>query len=161
MIARFIRAYFGLFQLNAMGLADSIRATQATDIRTAVDVESSAGKLKIMGGTRPGTKNGSPPAGNPLSTLILNKPSFTVGNGSNGFSTGQLGLITSPGISDTNAANTGTATWARLTDGGDNFVADLSVTASGGGGDVTIDNTSITAGGTVNLTGGTFTVGNA
>lgn len=151
MIARLVFALLGFLRLSVMGLSDTIRTSQATDIRTAIDLQSSAGKLKLYSGTRP-AKNGT--ATTLLSTMILNKPSFTI-------SSGVMTLIVSPAISDTNAANAGTATWARLTDGGDNFVADLLVTVTGGGGDVTIDNVSITAGGTVNLTGGTITIGNA
>lgn len=148
MLARLVQKWFSLFTLYTMGLSDTIRNTQATDILTAIDLQVAHGTIKVYSGTRP-AKNGA--ATTLLSTLTLNKPSFTA-------SAGVLTLSTSPAISDTNAANSGTATWARVADGGANFVMDIGV---GGGLDLTFDNYAITAGGTVNLTGGTITIGNA
>lgn len=173
MLYRLIRAYFSLFTFYAMGLVDTVRNAQAIDIRTAVDAQASAGKLVLYTATRP-AKGAAITSQLVLATLVLNKtgiggathgsfyPIGTAEGGTQGLAT----LNTTPAISDTNAGgpshtNSGVAAWARLVDGGDNFVADLTVTVTGGGGDVTIDNTTITAGGTVNLTGGTITIGNA
>lgn len=60
------------------------------------------------------------------------------------------------------AAGTGTAGYFRLfkTDG-TTCIMQGTVTATGGGGDMTLDNTSITSGQTVNVTGFTITDGNA
>jgi hypothetical protein len=69
----------------------------------------------------------------------------------------------------TTAAATGTAGYFRLFTSGQSVAPGASkpcelqgtVTATGGGGDMTLDNTSITNGQTVNITGFTLTDGNA
>lgn len=65
-------------------------------------------------------------------------------------------------LTDASADATGTAGHFRLykTDG-TTCTLQGSVTATGGGGDMTLDNTSITSGQTVNITGFTITDGNA
>jgi hypothetical protein len=64
--------------------------------------------------------------------------------------------------SDPSANNPGTAAHFRIKDSG-GTVCGLqgTVTATGGGGDLTLDNTSITAGQLVSITGFTLTDGNA
>lgn len=131
----------------AIGLSDTIRAAQANDIKNAVDAQTPAGTIKVYNGTRP-AKGGA--VTTLLCTFTLNKPSFTQSNG-------VLTLIVSPAIADNDAANTGTATWARIADGTGTFVADMGV---GGGAELTLDNYNITQHGIVNLTSGTITVGN-
>lgn len=71
------------------------------------------------------------------------------------------GVLTANAISSVTATGTGTATWARLTTSGGTFVADMSVTLTGGGGDLQITGTtSITAGVTVSVSSLTITEGN-
>lgn len=63
---------------------------------------------------------------------------------------------------DLSANNTGTAAHWRLKDsGGSTCHAQGSVTATGGGGDLTLDNTSINSGQSVTITSWSFTDGNA
>lgn len=62
---------------------------------------------------------------------------------------------------DTSADNTGTAGHFRIfASDGTTCGAQGSVTATGGGGDLTLDNTSITTGQAVTITGFTLTAGN-
>lgn len=57
----------------------------------------------------------------------------------------------------TTAVNTGTAGYFRFYDGSANCHMQGTITATGGGGDMPLDNTSINSGQTVNITGFTLT----
>lgn len=71
------------------------------------------------------------------------------------------GVLTANSISSATATGTGTATWARLTTSGGTFVADMSVTLTGGGGDLQITGTtSIASGVTVSVSSLVITEGN-
>ena len=71
------------------------------------------------------------------------------------------GVLTANAISSATATGTGSATWARLVTSGGTFVADMSVTLTGGGGDLQITGTtSITSGVTVSVSSLTITEGN-
>lgn len=59
------------------------------------------------------------------------------------------------------ASGTGTAGHYRFKTNGGTIKMDGTVTTTGGGGDMTVDNTSIASGQTVNITGWTITDGNA
>lgn len=107
--------------------------------------------LKIFSGTRPATGGAE--------TTKLAQLTFS-GNIAGAASAGALTLNIPP--SDTSADATGTASWARITKAdGTTVVTDMSVSATGGGGDLQLDSTSITLGGTVAITSGTITAGNA
>jgi hypothetical protein len=80
----------------------------------------------------------------------------TAGTAFGSASTGAATLASTP--LSTTASGTGTANAFQVRDQDAAEVFRGSVTATGGGGDVTIDNTSITSGQTVNLTSFTFTV---
>jgi len=80
----------------------------------------------------------------------------TAGTAFGNASTGTATLQSTP-ISAT-AAATGTVNAFTLRDQDNAEVLRGSVTATGGGGDITVDNTSITSGQTVNITSFTFTV---
>lgn len=107
--------------------------------------------LKIFSGSRPATGGAE--------TTKLAQLTFS-GNIAGAAASGVLTLNIPP--SDTSADATGTASWARITKAdGTTVVCDMSVTATGGGGDLQLDSTSITLGGTVAITSGTITAGNA
>jgi hypothetical protein len=84
--------------------------------------------------------------------------SFTLSNASpwNAASGGASTLANTP-ISGT-AGNAGTAGYFRLRNSGDTELIEGTVTATGGGGDLTLDNVVIANGQTVNLTGFTISV---
>lgn len=134
----------------ALGVKAEIRNGWIDALITAINAGSGAGKIKIYDGTRPATGG---TATNLLATLTFSDPA--AGSASGGSVT--LSSITE----DADADASGTATWARITDSDDNFVCDCSVTATGGGGDITLNATGITAGGIVRITSGTLTAGNA
>jgi hypothetical protein len=121
--------------------------THATALRTAIadlvddycNAGSGAAKLKI--------RNSSNTV---LATITLADPAFGAG------SAGAVALAGLP-KSDSSADATGTAANFIITDSDDNTVISGTVTATGGGGDLTLDSVSITAGQVVTITSGTYT----
>ena len=72
------------------------------------------------------------------------------------------GVLTLNSITAASSAPaTGTAAWFRLLTSGSTAVLDGSVTATGGGGDMTLSSTSITSGASVSVSSFTITAGNA
>ncbi len=95
--------------------------------------------LVIRSGTPAGVGNAA--TGTILATIILPATPFTNGTGA----------VTLSGTwSEASADGTGTAGHYRMTNGSD--IEEGTVTATGGGGDLTLDNTSITTGQTVTVT---------
>jgi len=113
-----------------------------------LDAGAAAGKIEIRSGTRPANPN-TTATGTLLATVTLIDPAF--GAASTGVAT-----LTDP-VSVT-AVATGTATWFRAMDSNNNAVMDGRVTATGGGGDLTLATTSLTTGLAVDVTGGTVTM---
>ena len=108
-----------------------------------------AGTIEIRTGSQPATGDDAA-TGTLLAVIPLAATAF--GSAASGVAT----LAGTP-IADTSADATGTAGWARVKNGAGSNVFDGSVTATGGGGDFTIANTSIVSGATVRITGGTVT----
>lgn len=111
----------------------------STDLSSAFD----NGKLRIYSGSKPATANLAP-TGTLLVEITLPADAFAaVANGA---------MAKNGTWSDASANATGTAGWFRLSAASDddtldgNFARlDGTVTATGGGGDLTVDSTSITA----------------
>ncbi len=114
--------------------------------------DGTTGVIRIYGGTPPANADAAN-ANAVLSTLTLANPSFA---------TAANGVLTANAIaSDTSAAASGTATFFRVMMTTDSLPAGASgatdkriqgtVTATGGGGDMTLNSTSITIGGTVSI----------
>lgn len=135
-----------------VALATSVRNARLDAIRDALDAGSGAAKLRIYTASRPAT-GAAITSQTLLAELELANPSAPNASG------GVLTLTTS--FSDPTANATGTAAWARLVDSDENFVADLTVTATGGGGDVTFATVSFVAAQTITITSATITEGNA
>ncbi len=76
-----------------------------------------------------------------LATVLLTDPCGTVSNGT----------LTLSSAGDVLAVASGVIAWARLTDSADTIVMDADVSALGGGGAITIDNTQVYTGGTVRI----------
>lgn len=128
-------------------LAVAVRNTHSDAVNTAVNAGAGAGTIKIYSGSQPA--NGDATAtGTLLATVTLADPAF--GSSSSGTITG-----TDP--ASVNAVATGTAGWFRVQDSTGANVFDGSVTATGGGGDMTLSSTSITSGGPVDITSLTYT----
>lgn len=120
----------------------AVRNSLATIVSTAVDNGSTNpnGQIQIATSSAFSTI---------LSTLQFANPSF---------GSASAGVITANAIApDTNAANTGTAANFRLQDRNGTEVLRGTVTATGGGGDIQLSSTSITAGDTVSITSMTYT----
>lgn len=101
-----------------------------------LDAGSNPARLRIYGGTRPGT-----PATTPASAMLveirLTKPAGTISNGLLTLTQQEDGLITASGI----------ATWARLVNGDDITALDLDCSGTDGSGDVKLASTSLYLGG--------------
>jgi hypothetical protein len=110
-----------------------------------IDGGAGAGYVEIRTGSQPASV-ATGATGTLLGTLTYSDPAF--GNAT----TASPSVATANAItSDTTADATGTAGWFRVYDSTGTAILDGSITATGGGGDMTLDNTSIVAGGTIAL----------
>lgn len=131
------------------GYSTTIRAGRLQFVADTIDGGAGPGLLRVYDGTRPAT-GGS--ATTLLAELTLSDPCATVSGTTLTFSS-----ITA----DASANATGTATWGRIVTSAGTFCVDVSVSATGGGGEFQLSSTSITAGQQVTCTSGTITAGNA
>lgn len=100
--------------------------------------------LVIRTGTPAGVANSA--GGSVLATITLPATPYTSGTGQ----------VTLSGTWSASASGTGTAGHYRLTNGSD--IEEGTITATGGGGDLTLDSVSITSGQTVTITSWTRTM---
>lgn len=120
----------------------------------AIDAGAGPGTVQIRTGAQPATV-ATAASGTLLGTLTCADPAFgaaTVASPSVATANAVVG--------DTSADATGTAGWFRVFDSAGTAIADGSVTASGGGGDMQLDSTSIVAGGTIDITAWTISLAN-
>lgn len=119
----------------------TLRNARADAITTALGASAS---LKVYSGTKPATPATALSGNTLLAELPLSNPAAPAASG---------GILTfSPFTQDSAANNTGTATWFSLVDGSGNRIVDGTITATDGGGDLTLNTTSIVAGGPVMIT---------
>ncbi|MES2211349.1 MAG: hypothetical protein V4515_14395 [Chloroflexota bacterium] len=114
-----------------------------------IDAGSGAGKLRIYTGSRPAGP-ATAASGTLLAEFTLSDPAFTT-------SAGVATLDITPAVQDASADNTGTAGYARFLDSDGNGRIDATVTATGGGGEVTCNTTAFVTGAVVTVTGCTIT----
>lgn len=131
----------------AITLATATRNAMCDAAVDRVDGGSGAGTVQIRSGSRPASAN-SAATGTLLATVTLADPAY-------GSSASGVATLTDP-VSVTAVAD-GTATWFRVLDSNPATCWDGSVTATGGGGDMTLATTTITTGLAVDITGGSFT----
>lgn len=131
----------------AIALEVAARNAAADAVMALVDAGSGAGKIKIRTGARPAS--GAASAGTVLAVLTFSDPA--TGAAASGVDTASA--ITQ----DSSADATGTAEHFEVTDSDDNIVYRGSVTATGGGGDMTLVTTSIVATQPVQITSFTYT----
>jgi hypothetical protein len=113
-----------------------------------IDAGAGAGTIKIYSGTQPADGDAALSGNTLLATLTFSDPAFGATNTS--------GVAAASAItSDTNAAATGTATWARIQDSDAANVFDCDVGTSGA--TINLNSVSITSGGTVAITAFTMT----
>lgn len=130
----------------ALTLSTSARNAMADALVDLLDAGPAAGTIQIRSGTRPATPNDTA-TGTLLATVTLVDPAF--GSASSGVAT-----MSDP--APVTAAAAGTATWFRALDSTGAAVFDGSVGTSGA--DLNLATTSLTAGLTVDITGGTVTM---
>jgi hypothetical protein len=119
-----------------------------TALRDAIDGGAGPGVFRFYTGSRPATGG---TATTLLAEVTCSDPCGAVASGV---------LTFSAFTQDASANATGTAVWCRVTDSAGTFVGDFSVTATGGGGEITLSTTSIVTGQPVQITSLTITEGN-
>jgi hypothetical protein len=129
-------------------LTTAIRNTMTDAIVDSLDAGAGPGTIQIRSGTRPADP-ATTATGTLLATVTCADPAF-------GASSSGAATISDPAA--VTAVATATATWFRALDSNAAACFDGLVTATGGGGDLTLTTTSIVSGMQVDVTGGTITV---
>lgn len=119
-------------------------AADAVVDRIDVGVGTAAGVLRIYSGAQPADADSAP-----VGTLLVSIPLAAPPAYGAAATTGTAALLGTPRSASASAA--GTAASFRVVNRDGATVFDGSVTATGGGGDLTLDNTSIASGQTVNI----------
>lgn len=137
---------------------ESVRDSMAQAILDAVNAGAGAGIIAVYSGTKPATPATALSGNTLLAKLTLADPAGTVASGA-------LTWDFDPDISDAAADATDTATWFRVYSSADgttineaNSKAQGTVTATGGGGDMTFTGTGFVTGEPITLTSGTWTM---
>lgn len=132
----------------ALAYSTTLRNARLDAIDDQVNGGAGAGLLRIYDGSRPATGG---TATTLLAELTFSDPAFGAASS---------GTLTASAITDDSSANaTGTATWFRVVDSAGTFVMDGDVGTSGS--DLNLNTTSISSGGTVEVTSFVITAGNA
>lgn len=133
----------------ATRLPTATRNAAADAVVDRLDLGPAAGTIQIRSGAQPASANDAA-TGTLLGTLTLSDPAFGAA---------ATGVATAAAITgDASADATGTAGWFRALDSTGATVLDGSITATGGGGDMTLDSVDIVAGGTIAVTSWTVTM---
>lgn len=130
-----------------LALSTSARNAMASAAVTLLDAGTAAGVIQIRSGSKPATPQ-TAATGTLLATVVLARPP----GGS-----AATGVVTITDPAAVTGAAAGTAGWARFQDSTGAAVFDCDVTATGGGGDLTLSTTTISAGVTVDMGAVTFT----
>jgi hypothetical protein len=131
------------------------RNAAADAVVDLIDGGSGAGKLRIYSGSAPAGP-GSAPSGTLLAEFTLSDPAFAAA------ASGSAAIDITPALATTGLA-AGNATWCRFVDsteaaGSGLGVLDGDVTATGGGGELTLNTVAISVGLDVEITGGSITM---
>jgi hypothetical protein len=140
----------------AIRISTAARNAGADAIVGLINGGSGAGVLRIYSGTQPAGPGSSVGGGTLLAEFTLSDPAFAAA------ATGSAALDVTPALVDQGIA-AGTAAWFRFCDsteaaGSGLGVVDGSVTATGGGGDLTLNSTTVSVGVDVTVTGGSITM---
>jgi hypothetical protein len=109
------------------------------------------GSIRIYDGSRPATPETAVSTQTLLATLTFGSPAF----GSAASASAAANAITADSAIDTN----GTAAWARILTSGGTAVADCTVSATGGGGDIQFPTVSFVAGVEASISSFTVSLG--
>jgi len=134
----------------ALQLGTTCRNNRLSAISTLVDA-STGGTLKIFSGSEPANCAASDPSGTLVTITLPNTAFAAAGSGS----------MSMTGTWSASAGGTGTAASFRIYDSTGTCHLQGSVTATGGGGDLTLDNASIATSQTVTVTSFTLTDANS
>lgn len=139
----------------AVRISTAARNAAADAVAGLVDGGAGAGVIRIYTGTQPANP-ATAPSGTLLAEFTLSDPAFAAA------SSGSAALDVTPALVDQGLA-AGTAGWFRVLDsteaaGTGLGILDGSVTATGGGGDMTLNTVSISIGVDVELTSGSITM---
>lgn len=131
----------------AWGLSVAARNARLAATIAQIDGGGSAGTVQIRSGARPASPAVAA-TGTLLATVALKRPSFAA-------PASGAAAVVDPDPAAAVAA--GTASWCRVLDSAGAAVMDGDVTGSGGGGDIELATTALTAGLQVDITGGSIT----
>lgn len=134
--------------MAVLRLGTPLRNAMATAVGTMIDAGATAGRIEIRSGTMPADPQ-TAASGTLLATVALSDPSIGAA------STGTVTILDPAAVT---GAAAGTAGYARFLDSNNVAVMDCDVTATGGGGAITLSTTTISVGVTVDLSAITFTV---
>lgn len=132
----------------ATRVPDARRNAIVDSVVDALDAGSGAGKVEIRTGSQPADADDAA-TGTLLATCTLSDPAFGAA---------ASGSASANAIAAVAAVATGTAGWFRALDSDNNKVLDGSVTATGGGGDMELNTTSLVSGVDVDLTSWSVTM---
>lgn len=130
-------------------IGTALRTAMVDAATAAIDGGSGPGKLRIYTGAQPATP-ATAATGTLLVEIPFSDPSFAAASG------GAAGADTTPALTAA-AVATGTAGWFRILDSNNVAHIDGAVTATGGGGEITLASTSVATGLTVTVTSLTLT----
>lgn len=132
----------------AVNLSTATQNAIVNAVTALMDADAGPAIIQIRTGASPGANNAA--TGTLLASLDFNDPSFAAAVA------GVATMDNTPVLSTTGLA-AGTAGYFRITDDTGDVVMDGTVTATGGGGDLELNTTTISVGVTVEITAGTIT----
>lgn len=127
-------------------VSTAVRNAAVNAATALVDAGAAAGKLRVYTGGQPGGGPNASATGTLLVEITLGDPA------SGSAASGSADFDVTPVPTGT-AVATGTAGWARLLDSNNAALVDGTVAGPGGGGDFTVDTTSVVVGAVVSVTG--------
>lgn len=131
-------------------MAITLNTNLKNDLLDGIDTVFNSGTLEIRTGAAPGA--GASAAGTVLVTIALPSDAFAAASSGTKVKSGTW--------QDTSADATGTAAHFRMTNSAGTRVLEGSVTLTGAGGDMTLDNTNIVSGQQVTVTSFTLSSSN-
>lgn len=133
-----------------VSFSTAIRNAMLNALRDQIDGGSGAGKLRIYNGTKPA-------AGAAITTEVL-LAELTLSDPCAGAAASGV-LTFSPITQDSSANASGNASWFRIVDSADTYCIDGAITATGGGGDLTLATVAVVATQPVQVSALTITAG--
>lgn len=131
-------------------IATNLKNSMLTPVRDAIDAGAGAGTIKIYTSPMATLPSDAISTQTLLGTLTFSDPSGATPTG---------GVFTASAITqDSSADATGTAAWARIQDSTGTVVMDVDITATGGGGSMQMNTTSVVIGGPLQINALTITL---